>query len=138
MKAAPVNDRSGASLIFGSEENRGAEKPLEAVDEAVVVRAVFGKMEEVEHLGGSAEMNLAGLLPESKRSHPDRDEPILAEPQAKIWMGYDMKEESAIAPAMSGLAGRRTAEREPSQDERAGVEGEFLPSAHALLADETD
>jgi hypothetical protein len=42
MKTTPINDWSGLSLFFGSEENRGAEEPPKAVDEPAIVRAVFG------------------------------------------------------------------------------------------------
>lgn len=71
-----VEDNEGRlGLFFGSEEDRGAEKSLEALDEPAVVRAVLGEVEEVEHLGGRIEMDLAGLLPQCERSDPDRDEP---------------------------------------------------------------
>lgn len=100
MEPSPVNDWSGLSLVIGSEENCGAEEPLEAVDEAAVVRAVFGKMEEVEHLGGGIEMKFAGFLPQRERRYPDGDETVLAEREPKIRMSDDVEKESAIAPAM--------------------------------------
>jgi hypothetical protein len=63
MEAAPIEEWSGVRMIFGSEENGCAEEPLEAIHEAAVVWAVFGKMEKVKHLGGRIEMKLAGFLP---------------------------------------------------------------------------
>lgn len=114
MKAAPINHGSGPSLFFGSKENRGAEEPLETVDESAVVRAVFGEIEEVEHLGGRIEMDLAGFLPQRERGNPDGNEPILAERQTEIGIGNDMERKFAVAPTMDDLEGRRTAQREPA------------------------
>jgi hypothetical protein len=86
VETGPINDSSGLGVFFGSEENRGAEEPLEAFDEAAVVRAVFGKMEEVEHLGGRIEMELAGFLPQGERGHPDWEKAVLAERDGRFIM----------------------------------------------------
>ena len=101
-------------LIFGSEENGCAEKSLEAFHEAAVMWAVFGKMEEVEHLGGRIEMELAGFLPQGERGHPDGDEPVLAEGQPVVGMGDDVEREFAVATAMNELRGGRPPKREPT------------------------
>jgi len=79
MEAAPIEERGGVRLIFGSEENGGAEEPLEAFYEAAVVGAVFGKMEKVEHLGGRIEMKFTGFVPQGEGGHPDRDKAVLPE-----------------------------------------------------------
>ena len=105
MEAGPINDWSRVRLFFGSEENRGAEEPLEAFAEAAVVRAVFGKMEEVEHLGGRIEMELAGFLPQGESGHPDGEKAVLAEREPEVGMGDDMEKKSAIVPAMHELCG---------------------------------
>lgn len=107
VEAAPINDRGGASLFFGSEEDGSAEEPLEAFDKAAIVGAVFGKMKKVEHLGGRFEMKLAGFLPQCEGGDPDREEAILPERQAKIWMRDDVKKKFTVPPAMDHLGGRR-------------------------------
>jgi hypothetical protein len=94
-------------------------------------------MEEFQYLGGRIEAELPGFLPQRKGSYPDRDEPVLAERQTDVWMGHEMKKQLAVASAMDHLAGRRTAQREPAQDEWPGMESKFLAAAGPLLADET-
>ena len=86
MEAAPIEEWSGVRMIFGSEENGCAEEPLEAIHEAAVVWAVFGKMEKVKHLGGRIEMELAGFLAQGERGHPDGDEAVLAERDGRFIM----------------------------------------------------
>jgi hypothetical protein len=91
MEAAPIEERSGVRLILGSEENGGAEDPFKALYEAAVVGAVFGKMEEVEHLGGRIEMKLAGFLPQGERCHPDGDGAVLAAWQSGVGVGDEAR-----------------------------------------------
>jgi hypothetical protein len=95
-------------------------------------------MEEVEHLGGRIEMEIAGFLPQRERGYPDRDKAILPEREPEVGMGDDVEREFAIAPAMDEVGGRRTAQRETAEYERPGVESEFLLAARALLANEAD
>jgi hypothetical protein len=114
MEAGPVEERSGSRVIFGSEENGGTEEPLEALHEAAVVGAVFGKMEKVEHLGGRIEMKLAGFLPQGERGDPDGNEAVLSERQSEVGMGDDVEKEFAVAPAMDEFCGGRATKREPA------------------------
>jgi len=86
MEAGPIEERRGLRLIFGSEENGCAEEPPEAFHEGVVVWAVVGKMEKIEHLGGRIEMKLAGFLPQGERGHPDGDVAVMAEGQPEVGM----------------------------------------------------
>jgi hypothetical protein len=95
-------------------------------------------MEKVEHLGGRIEMKLAGFLPQSEGGHPDGDEPVLAEWKSEVGMRYDVKRKFAVASAMHEFCGGWAAKREAAQDERSGIESEFLAPAGTLLSDEAD
>jgi hypothetical protein len=138
MEAGPIEERSGLGVIFGSEEDGGAEEPFEAFHEAAVVGAVRGKMEKVEHFGGRIEMKLTGFLPQGECGHPDGDEAVLAEAQSEVGMGNDVQKEFAVAPTMDEFCGGRATKREPAQYEGPGIEGKFLASIGTLFADETD
>lgn len=138
VEAGPINNRRGLRVLFSSEKDCRAEDSLEAGDKAPIVRAVFWKAKKIEHLGGGMEMNLAGLLAQGELGHPNRNEAILTEGQPVVRMGDDVNEEIAVAPAMDELRGRRSPEREPAEDERPSIKGEFLTPARPLLADEAD
>ena len=53
VKARRVSEAVAIGLVIGAEENGGSKDVLEGLDEAVVVAAVFGQVEKVEHLSGT-------------------------------------------------------------------------------------
>jgi hypothetical protein len=125
-------------VIFGSKEDRGGKDSLKSLNDSTVMESVFGKMEEVEHLSGAVEMDLAILLSESERCHPDGNQPVLTVREAEAGMGRDLEGEAAVAPRMNRLIRRRPAERYATKDEGSGVVSEFLLALVPLLTDELD
>lgn len=136
VEPGPVDYCSRLGMPLTSKKDRGAEDPLESIDKAAIVRAVFRKAKEIKHLCGRIKTNLAGFLPDGKRGNPNRNKSVLAEGQAEFGMADDLKEEMAVAAGMGSLVSRRSAQWNTTKDERPGVEGKFLSSTVTLLADE--
>lgn len=136
VEPGPVDHCSRFGLLFSSEKDCGAEDPLEAIDNAAIVRAVFRKAEEIKHLSCGVKMNLAGFLPDCKRCDPDGDQAVLAEGQTELGMPDDLKEETTVAPSMGGLALRRPSQGNTTKDKRPRIKGKFLFPVVTLLANE--
>ena len=79
VKARPVGDATSTGLIVGAKEDGGSEDALEPLDDAAVMAAVFGEMEEVQHSRRAVEVDRPALLLDSERGDPDGDQPVLAE-----------------------------------------------------------
>ena len=63
VEARPVEDLTGAQLIFGAEEDGRGKDMLKALDHAAVIAAILGKPEEIQQLGDAAEVHGSALLP---------------------------------------------------------------------------
>lgn len=135
VEPGPVDHCSRFGLLFSSEEDCGTEDPLEAIDKAAIVRTVFRKAEEIKHLSRGVKMNLAGFLPDGKRCDPDRNQAVLTEGQAELRMADNLKEETTVPAGMESLVSRGSAQWNTTEDERPGMEGEFLLAIVTLLAD---
>ena len=83
-------------------------------------------------------MDGAASLLYGECGNPDRDQPVLAEWQAIVRMGNDVKEEFAVAAAMNKLKGWWPAKRKSAENERPRVEGEILAAAGTLFADQAN
>jgi hypothetical protein len=135
VKPGPVEGGVAARVVIGAEENRRGKDSLKAFDHSCVISAVCRKMEEGQHLDGVCKVDGAAS---PLYSNPDGDQPVLAEWQAIVRMGNDVKEEFAIAATMDKLGGRWPAKRESAENKRPSVEGEFLPAAGTLFADQAN
>lgn len=138
MEPGPVKERFAAGVVIGAKENRRGKDSLEAFDHSSVISAVCRKMEEGQHLDGVCKVDGAASLLDGEGGDPDGDQSVLAEGQAIVGMGNDVKEEFAIASTMNELGGRWPAKRESAENERPRVEGEFLTAAGTLLADQAN
>ncbi|MGA2078026.1 MAG: HEAT repeat domain-containing protein [Terriglobia bacterium] len=103
VKSRPVNQLAAARLVLRAKEDGGSKDALEALHHAVVVAAILGKAEELQHLGGAIEVNGPAFLPEGEGGHPDRDEAILAEGNGVIGVRDNLKEEVPIAALVKEL-----------------------------------
>ena len=138
VKACPVRKAVSHRLIVGTEEDGRREDPLEALDDAAVVAAVFGKAEEVQHPGGTVEVDPPTLLVDRECRNPDGNEPVLAERQTELGMPCNLKKELPIAPRVGELTFGRGTKGKPTEHERTSVVGEGLLAAVAFVADEGD
>ena len=71
VKARPVYDQCCIGLVFSPEEDRRGKDPLEALNDATVVRAILGEAEEIEHLRSRIKTNNAALLFECQGRNPN-------------------------------------------------------------------
>jgi len=78
VQTRPVGQATAFGVIVGAEEDGGCEDSLECLDDSVIVAAILGQMEKVEHLSSALEPNGTALLLDGERRYPDRDEAILA------------------------------------------------------------
>jgi hypothetical protein len=78
--------------LFCCQREEIGQDPLEPVDEPAV-RAIWAKVEEVEHLGSSIKMNLPVLLLQAERRKPAADETTLAEGQVEVRVSCNVKGE---------------------------------------------
>jgi len=107
MKARPIHERGTGRLMLRSEKDGRGKYPLEGLHHAPVIAAIFGEAKKVEHLGSAIEMNCAALLPKGESGYPDGNEPVLAEGQAIVWVGDDVKEKASIATFVQHLVLRK-------------------------------
>ncbi len=112
MKASVVDHSAFAVFLTCAEENRGAKDPLETVDDAPIMSAIFRQAEKVEDFCGRLKSHRAALLANCERGNPNRDRAILAVRQSEVWVSKDVEEESAISPAMDLASGGWTPERQ--------------------------
>jgi hypothetical protein len=138
VKACPVRNAVSSRLIVGAEEDGRREDPLEALDDAAVVAAVFGKAEEVQHPGGTVEVDTPTPLLDSERRDSDGNQPVLAERQTKLGMACNLKKELPIAPRVGELTFGRGAKGKTTEHERASVVGKGLLAAVPFVTDEGD
>ena len=138
VNPTPVEDGAGGSLAISAEEDARRKDALETLDDAAVVKTVLGQLNKIEYLSGGTKMNLAALLPDSQRSSPKWDQPILTKGQTKGRMSNDFQEKLPVLPAMKQLAGRWTTQRNATEHERAGVIRHILLPILPLLANHLD
>jgi hypothetical protein len=103
VEPGPVRQTISAFLVLGAKEDRCGKNTLETLHNALIVAAVFGETEEIQHLSGAMEPDDSALLLDSECRYPDRNEPILTEGQIELGMRGDLKEELAIAPSVVEL-----------------------------------
>lgn len=138
VKPCPVEEWFKVGVVIGAEEKGGGKESLEAFDHSSVISAVCREMEEGQHLRGILKMDGAASLLYGQGCDPDGNQPVLAEWQAIVRMGNDVKEEFAVAPTMDELGGWRPTQRETAENERPRVEGEFLTAEGPLFADQAN
>lgn len=103
-------------LILRAEKDGSRKDPLETFDDAAVMAAVFGEMEEIKHFCGGLEMHDAAFLAEGQRCNPDWDEAVLAVREAEAGMASNFEKELSIAPKVGEPMLRRTAKRDSAED----------------------
>ena len=133
VNPTPVEDGAGGSLAISAEEDARRKDALETLDDAAVVKTVLGQLNKIEYLSGGTKMNLAALLPDSQRSSPKWDQPILTKGQTKGRMSNDFQEKLPVLPAMKQLAGRWTTQRNATEHKRPGMVRQLLLAILALL-----
>jgi hypothetical protein len=99
---------------------------------------IGGEAEEIKHLEGSVKVDDATLLLHGESGHPNGDQPILAEGQAKLGVRRDLQKELSVPSCMGQLTRLGAAERQATEDKRSRMEGEFLFAMVALLAGKLD
>ncbi len=62
VKTRRINQAIGIGVIVGSEEDRGCEDSLEAMNNSPVVAAIGSKTKEIEHLSRGGKLNRSVLL----------------------------------------------------------------------------
>jgi len=77
-------------------------------------------------------------LPKSESGYPDGNEPVLAERQAVVWVGDDVKEKASVATFVQNLVLRKGAEGKSAQHERPGIEGDLLLVLLSLFPNQQD
>jgi len=80
----------------------------------------------------------ATFLLHGEGGHPDGDQSVLAEGQAKLGVRRDLQKKLSVPSCMGQLARLGAAERQAAEDKRPRMEGEFLFPMVALLAGELD
>ena len=138
MKASEVDHSVGSGFLPCAEDNRSAEDPLEAFDNAAIMATVFREMKELEDFCGGLKSHHAALLPDCQGGDPNRNEAVLAVGQSKIRVSDDVKEEFAVSPAMDLLGVGWPAKRQTAENKRTRVEPKFLLAVRPLLADKAD
>ena len=78
VEAFCVNNGVPSGLLFGPEEHRGCEDPLESGLNPAVLSSVLGEVKMVEQSSWTAEVNRAGFLLEGQSGNPDGDQSVLA------------------------------------------------------------
>jgi hypothetical protein len=73
VKPSRINQKLAIQAPVGPEEDRGAEDPLEALDQAAIMRPVLREVEKIQHLGGAGKIHYTVFLADSKGGNPDRD-----------------------------------------------------------------
>ncbi len=136
VESTPVDHVVPGRLIFGAEEYGGRKDSSEALNDPLIMVAIWRQIEEVQHLRGGLKSDRAALLPERQSSDPYRDEPVLAKGQSELRVADDIEKELAAMPRMCELPGGRPTQRKPAKNKRTCVVGKVLPSALSLLADE--
>jgi len=89
------------ALLFGAEEDGGAEDALESLNDSVVMISILWKIEVVEHLRRTLKADDAAFLENGQGRDPDGDEAVLAKRQSIPRMPDDIKSKLAIAPGVS-------------------------------------
>ena len=78
MKPPAVEDVATHPFFIGTEEHGSRKDALESLDEAAVMDAVLGKLQELKQLSGSFEVNGTALLLHCQRRDPDGYQAILS------------------------------------------------------------
>ena len=138
MKARPIHERGTLRLIIRSEKDGRSKYALKALHHPPVISAIFGETKKVQHLSSASEMDGTALLPKGESGYPNGNEPILAEGQAIIWVGDDVKEKASIAAFVQNLVLRKGAKGKPAQHKRPGIEGDFLRMAITVFPNALD
>lgn len=138
VEPGPVEQRLAVRVSIRAKENCRGKDSLEALDDPGVVAAIFGKMEEAQHLDSVSEMYGTALLFHRQCRDPNGNHAILSKWQPEVRMSDDVKKEFAIAPPMYQLGRWRAAEWKPAENERASIERQFLTAARSLLADQAN
>ena len=136
VNPTPVEDGAGGSLAISAEEDARRKDALETLDDAAVVKTVFGQLNKIEYLSGGTKMNLAALLPDSQRSSPKWDQPILTKGQSIVGMGDQLKRKFAVASGIGKFSLLWSTQGHSAQNERPGMECQFLRSALTLFPNE--
>ena len=138
MEPCPIEDLGWHFCFLSSEENGGREDALEPLHETSVMKAVFGKLEEIEDFSGAVEADGGTLLFRGKRGDPYGNETVLTEGQTKVWVSRHLKKELAVAAAVDQLARGGTTKRDAAKHERPGMKPKLLFRLVALLSNQRD
>src|SRR5262249_38738669 len=87
----------GLCLCFaGSEEDGTGKDTAESIGQTAVMRTILRQSPFVQNLAGAAELDRPALSANGLSGNPERDQPILSERQAVIWMADNFEEEAAV------------------------------------------
>lgn len=81
------------------------------------MRAISREAEEIQHLAGTPEVDLAALLRDCQGCNPDGNEAILTERQTEPGMGSNFEREPAVVSSVNELVPRWPAQRNAAQHE---------------------
>jgi hypothetical protein len=136
VESTPIDYTVPLRVIFGAEEDGGAEEALKALHHPAVMIAIGWELEEGQHLGGALKLHDAAFLLQGESGDPNGDEPVLAERQSEVRVAGDLKEEATVASSVNPLPSRWPPKWDPAKDKRSRVVSDFLPILISLLADE--
>jgi hypothetical protein len=78
------------------------------------------------------------FLTKCQGSNPNRNEAVLPERKAIIWMSDDVKEKASVPPFINELIVRNRPKRNAAKDKWPGIKRNILLSLPALFSDKED
>ncbi len=136
VKPGPVEQMTPGWVIFRAEEDGRSKDALKTLRHPAVIAAILGKPEEVQDPGGAVEMDGSALLLEGECSNPNWKESILPERQAEVRMTNNVKEEFSVPALVHKLVFGKRTQRNATEHEWPGIEGNFLFPLLTVLANE--
>ena len=86
VKTRRINQAIRIGVIVGSEEDRGCEDSLEALNHSSIMTTIGSKTKEIEHLEGSIKADDSAFLLDGQSGYPNGDQSVLAEGDGRFIM----------------------------------------------------
>jgi len=133
-----MDDARPSELPVGSEENGGAENPLERANQPSIFFAALVHSERVEHFRTTLEADRLALLPDGKSGQENQHDSVLSEREAVIGMPCHLENELSVPALKPELTCRRATDGEAAKNKRTGTESEILLFLFPLHSDQLD
>jgi hypothetical protein len=121
-----VNDCGAFALRISAEEDRRPDDPLESAHEPPILRSALLHPEGVQHLRRAPKADDATALLNRQGREEDRHQAVLAPRQSVGRVPGYLKQKLAVPAFMQELPGRRSLNRQPTENKWSGGEAEVL------------